>query len=241
MRKMFRLGGIVLVLVGLLAACGGPQQTTTTAEQPEGSADVTWVRFVNAIPDGDAVDGLVGDMVVATGVGYQQWGEWVEAPAGEQDVAMRLGEAIELSDTYTFEPNRRYWIFAYGMMNPVGAELPASFAIAPEETIEATADDTWMRFVNLAADGENYGLVITTGGSWTLLFPNQAQGTISEYKLGPIYENGFDVIPARDTSLPAVLSFDRNIQVGLIYNFVITGRANNSSLEVIEIAETAVR
>ena len=98
-----------------------------------------------------------------------------------------------------------------------------------------------MRVANVATDGDAYGLTVTTDGSWNLLFPNQPIGTVSEYKLGPIYDNSFELIPARDTSLPAEIAFERNIQVGLLYTFVVSGRANNGTLDVFHIAESAER
>ena len=233
---------LLVALALALAACGGSTATTSTAPiEPEIVAEPTWIRFVHAIPDGPAIDSFVGDVVLANGVGYQQWGEWTEVPSGERDVTIRQGEAVEYSDMYDFQPNRRYWVFAYGSMNPQGSEVSASFVIAPEESFAATTDDTWIRMVNLATEGEAYGLTITTGGSWNLVFPNLPIGTVSEFKRGPISANSFEVIPAADTSRGAELSFDRDIQVGLLYTFIVSGRTNNGSLDVFHIAETAER
>ena len=242
MRKLTGLLGIAVLLLGMFGACsGGQQSTTTSTSQPAETGAPTWIRFVNAMPDGPAIDAIVGDTVVASGLGYQMWGDWVEVGSGELDVALRHGEAVELSDVYTFAPGQRYWILAYGMMNPVGSELSASFLIAAEENYNFTGDDSYIRFINVAAEGEAYGLTITTGGTWRLPFPNQSLGTISEYKLGPIDQNTFQIIPARDTSLPPITEFEGDLPVGIITNFVLSGRANNGSLEVFQISESAAR
>lgn len=233
---------VPLALLGLaLTACSGTQTTTTTTSQPQEAAEPTMVRFVHAIPDGPAFNAFVGETQVGTALNFTQFGNWTEVPSGERDVTIRSGEVIDLTDTYDFRPNQRYWIFAWGSLNPRGHEVPATFLIAPEESFESTGEDTWVRFANVVADGEGYGLTVTTGGSWNLLFPNQPVGTISEFKLGPVYENSFDVIPARDTSLPAVTSFDLNMQVGILYTIVVAGRAQGDQLEVFHIAESAIR
>lgn len=221
-----------------LTACGGPQQTTTTPQPtPVETEETTWVRFVHVIPDGPPLDAYVGTVEVGSNLAHSQWGNWVEVPAGDQEINLRRGEGVELSDTYLFEPDKRYWIFAYGSMNPMGSELSASFLIAPEEELDLSSDESWLRVANLAAEGEAYGLVVTTGGGFRLLFPNQPQGTVSEFKIPPLYENSFAVIPARDTSLDPVLTFERNIQVGMMYTVVVTGRASSGTLEVFHIAD----
>lgn len=199
------------------------------------------VRFVNAVVDSPQFRASVGDAMVGDAIGYRQFGEWVQVTSGSQDVTLRIGEGVELTDTFDFQPNQHYWVIAWGALNAQGHEVPASLFIAPEESFSPSSEDTWMRVGNFVADGEAYGMVITTDGGWNLLFPNQPQGTMSEYKLGPIYENTFDIIPARDTSLDAVIDFDRNIQIGILYTFIITGRASNGTLEVFHIAESAAR
>jgi hypothetical protein len=232
------------VLALLAAACGGGAQTSstrTTTSQPSGDGPPTMVRFVHAIPDGPSVDALVGEWEVASDLGYRQFGAWREVPSGRWDVTLRRGEGIELTETYRFEPNERYWIFAWGSLNPRGPEQPAALLIEAEEDHPSSTDETWLRFVNVVTEGQPYGLVVTTGGSWNLLFPNQAEGTISEFKLAPVYNNTFELIPARDTSLPAVTDFDLNLQVGILYTIVAAGRARGDMLEVFHIAESAAR
>src|SRR5688572_20603787 len=167
-----RFGPWLTLCAVLAAACsGGSQQTTTTTTTTNTTTttEQTWVRFVHAIPDGPDVEFRLGDISVGNNIAYKQWSDWTQVPAGDWDVMVRHGEAIWLTDHYAFEPNQRYWIFAYGMMAPQGSEMAATFLIAPEEELDDAPDETWIRAVNVASEGESYGLLITTGGGWQLI------------------------------------------------------------------------
>lgn len=234
--------GIWLAPLLLIAACGGQQQqtTTTTTQQPT-TTERTMVRFVHASPDAGSLDVWVGNTELRPNVGYQEWSDWVEVPATELDVTIRRGEAIELTDTFNFRADQHYWIFLWGTMTTVAGENPLSFIIAPEEGFDAAIEDVWVRFANLVADGEALAYVITTGGSLNMLFPNQGVGSVSEFKLGPVFENSFEFRPSRNTNLEAVLEFDRDLAVGIMYTFVATGRVGNNTLDVFVVTDTPLR
>jgi hypothetical protein len=231
------------LLALMVVACGGPQpgSSRTTTTPPGPAAEPTMVRFVHAMPDGSTVGAWVGDTEIASNLAYTQFGQWREVASGERDVALRRGEAVELSEAFHFEPHRRYWIFAWGSIHPRGHETAADLLIVPEEPFASDVEEAWVRFANLATAGEAYGLAVTTGGSWQGLFPNQRVGTVSEFKLGPVYDTTFEIFPARDTSLPSVASYTVDVQVGLLYTVVVAGRAQGGNLEVFHIAETARR
>lgn len=240
MRNRTILSAFVLSWAVCIAACGGPQQQQpqpTPTEEPPPPPETTMVRFVHAIPDGPAVEAWVGETSVASGVGFMQWGDWTQVLAGEQDLNLRRGELSTLSDSYTFRPNEYYLVVAYGTLSPMGDEVPASFMILQDERLDDSEDDVFIRFANTVADGEAYGLVITTGGGWDMLFPNQPVGTISEYKRGPLYDNTLEVIPAHNTSLPAVYEFEQNLQLGIRYTFIVTGRRSNDTLDVFAVTD----
>lgn len=229
---------VLLVVYCLAAACSAPQQMgTTTTEEEVFTAGTAYVRFIHAVSDAPAVDFYVGETIVASGVGYQQWTEWTPVGAGEQEVMLRRGEFTELTDTYTFEPEQRYLVLAWGVLTPMGEEVAATFMISPDQDVSGQAEDAWIRFANVLADGDALGLVITTGGGWNLIIPNQSIGTISEYKRGPLYQNTFDIIPARDTSLPPVHQFDHHIQVGIQYTFVLAGRQNSDQMDLFAVTD----
>jgi hypothetical protein len=230
----------VLILSALLAACSSTQQTTTTTTQPV-DVPMATARFIHAIPDAPSADITIGDTSLGTDIGYQQWGDYIEFEAGEQDITMRRGETVVYADSYDFAPDGEYLIIAYGMLNPIGGELGSAFLIAPEEDVDDTEDESWIRVANAASDGDALGFVTTTGGGWRLLFPNQGIGTLSEYKRAPLYENTFDIIPARDTSLPAVHSFEDHLPVGLLYTIVISGRNSNGTIEAFTVTDSPSR
>ncbi|MBN1944962.1 MAG: DUF4397 domain-containing protein [Bradymonadales bacterium] len=237
--KFFRwVFPMLVALYCLVSACSSPQLTpTTTTDQPVTLAGMAHVRFIHAIPDAPAVDVWVGNRQVATSVGFQQWTEWVEVEAGEQEVTLRRREFTELTDTYTFHADQRYLVFAWGMMTPTGDEVAANFLVSLDEDVRAGSEDSWIRFANLLSSGDSLGLVITTEGSWNLVFPNVAIGSLSEYKRGPLYQNSFEIIPARDTSLPALHRFDQHIQVGILFTFVVTGRQRDGRFEVFTVTD----
>lgn len=219
-----------------VAACSSPQTTTTTVINEPPPLETTLVRFVHAMPDAPAVDFWVGDTEVGADRGFRTWSDWTVVPAGEQELAMRQGESIVLDDTFDFVADERYLIVGYGMLTPMGDEVPVAFMIHEDEYVEEPNEETLARFANAIPDGDRLGLCITTGGSWNLLWPNQSVGTISEYKLGPLYDNSFELVP-RNTSLPAVHEFEYNLQHGILYTFVATGRISNDTLEVFAVTD----
>ena len=157
--------------------------------------------------------------------------------AGEQDVILRTGELMHLNDLYDFAPGGRYVIIAYGAFSPLNNNQPLMLMIHPDENVDETEEDTFIRFANVIPDGDAYGFVVTTEGGWSLLFPRQDVGTISEYKHGPVYTNTFELIPARNTSLPAVFSWEDNLQLGTLYTFIATGRVGNGTVEVFAVTD----
>ena len=48
---------------------------------------------------------------------------------------------------------------------------------------------------------------------------------------------GFELIPARNTSLPAVYSWEDNLQLGMLYTFIATGRIGNGTVQVFAVTD----
>jgi hypothetical protein len=174
---------------------------------------------------------------VESRVDYKGWTDWVELPAGDQEVALRSGELMMISDIFPFEADGRYWVVAYGSVSPIDAEAPLSFLVYEDQDMPEIEQNSWIRFANVVPEGDALGLVIATGEHWNLLFPNQGMGTISEYKRGLLYDNSFEVISAGNTSLPALHRFEYNLQRGILYTFIATGRESNGTLEVFAVTD----
>lgn len=227
---------LVCALLVFVAACSSPQTTTTTTVQEPPPQETTLVRFVHAIPDAPSVDFWVGNTQAGLDREFRTWGDWTLVPAGEQELVMRRDETIVYDDVFDFAVDERYLVIGYGMLNPMGDEVPVAFMIHEDEYVEENEEETRARFANTIADGDRFGLCITTGGSWNLLWPNQSLGTISEYKLGPLYDNTFEIVP-RNTSLPAVHEFEYNLQHGILYTFIATGRIANDTVQVFAVTD----
>ena len=228
--------GVVIFLFSM--ACSAPQGTTTTTspdvqEEPQAT---TLVRFVHAVPDAPAVNVSVGGVAAGSSRAYRSWGDWTEVPAGEQEVTMRQGESTIFDDIFTFEEDKRYLIVGYGMLTPMGDELGVGFMVHQDEWVDHNEEQSFARFVNAIPDGDRLGLCITTGDTWNLLWPGQQVGTVSEYKIGPLYDNSFELVPG-NTSLPPVHEFEYNLQHGILYTFIVTGASSNDTLEVFAVTD----
>ncbi|MCA9562112.1 MAG: DUF4397 domain-containing protein [Myxococcales bacterium] len=237
MRKRALLTLVLLFLATFATACGSQQTTTTTPEPEPEPEETAMVRFVHAIPDAQSADFSFAGETLAETVPYQGWSEWIEVPAGEQELAVRAGEMTLLSDVHNFAADERYLIVAYGSLSVVGGEMAATFLYVEDENVEENEEDVWVRFVNVVTDGDPYGLAFTTGGSFSLLFPNQGVGSASEYKRGPVYDQELQIIPASNTSLPPVHEFNQNLQIGIMYTFIAAGRVGNDTLTVIAVTD----
>ena len=221
--------------VSLLISCASaPAPVQQPAPVPD---EVMQVRFVHAVPDGPPMDFWAAGSRVESGVDYKEWTDWVVLPAGEREVALRNGELMMIGDVFSFEADKRYWVIAYGAVSPVDAEVPLSFLVYEDQDMPEIEQNSWIRFSNVVPEGDALGLVITTGEHWNLLFPNLGVGTMSEYKRGLLYDNSFEVISARNTSLPALHRFEYNLQRGILYTFIATGRESNGTLEVFAVTD----
>ncbi len=229
---------LLVVIFAFSVACSAPQNTTTTVtpdveEEPQAT---TLVRFVHAMPDAPSVNFSVGGVNAGANRSFRTWGDWTAVPAGEQEVTMRNGESTVLDDIFTFEEDKRYLIVGYGMLTPMGDEVPVGFMIHRDEWVDHNEEQSFARFANAIPDGERLGLCITTGDTWNLLWPGQPVGTVSEYKIGPLYDNSFELVPG-NTSLPAVHEFEYNLQHGILYTFIATGKTSNDTLEVFAVTD----
>lgn len=227
----------VTVLAVALAACGGSQNRTIDQAPPPEPTETALVRFVHAIPDGQRLSAQVGMTPVGTDVPFEGVGEWVVVPAGQHEVVLRSGEVVHFTDVYRLLPDERYVLMAYGAMSPVLDDVPAGIMMVQDEHLRYDPSEVYLRFANTVADGNPLGLRITTNDYLRLLFPRQDIGTISEYKLGPVDQNSFDVLPAHNTSLPPVMDFEYTLQAGYLYTFVVTGRQANGTIEMFPVID----
>lgn len=226
----------VLLASFAVAACSSPQTVDPEPVAVPPPLETALVRFVHAMPDAPSINVHVGRALLGE-TDFRTWTEWTVVPAGEQEIVARHGEGTILDTVVEFQRDERYLIMAYGALTPVGDDVPAAFAVHADEGLPMdNPEQTWVRFANAVADSDRIGMAVTTGDTWSLAWPNQPPGTISEYKQGPVYDNTFELVPY-NTSLPALHEFEYNLQVGIQYTFVATGRLLNGTMQVFAVTD----
>ncbi len=148
-----RFGLAALAAAGLLMGCSDDDKTG-----PNGTAQV---RVVHASPDAPAVDVLVDNQSVLTGVAYKDASGYLDVPAGTRNIKVQAagGGAVVINANATVTKGSYYTVIATGLLANIAPVILA------DDLTEPAAGNIKVRLVHGAPSVAAVDIYVTAPGA----------------------------------------------------------------------------